>query len=143
MRVSLKAMAIAAGALWGGGVLFVGLVNLAIPSYGLSFLQMLSSVYPGFHASRTMGAVLTGTGYAFVDGAIKGLLFSWHCARLSARLVCFDERLINDYLLLHLLGTSADAYSSRPLGDLLDLTALKTRSGLLPSIAIAFKTAGT
>jgi len=70
-------MAIAAGALWGGGVLFVGLVNLAIPSYGLSFLQMLSSVYPGFHASRTMGDVLTGTGYAFVDGAIKGLLFSW------------------------------------------------------------------
>ena len=77
MRLSLKAMAMAGGVLWGSGVLLVGLVNLLSPSYGLSFLQMVSSVYPGFHISRTIGDVLIGTGYALVDGAIAALVFGW------------------------------------------------------------------
>jgi len=77
MKVSLKAIAIATGVLWGGAILFLGLVNLAIPSYGLSFLQMVSSVYPGFHASRTIGDVLKGTGYALIDGAVGGIFFGW------------------------------------------------------------------
>ena len=55
MKVSLRAIAIAAGVLWGGAILFLGLINLASPSFGLSFLQVISSVYPGFHASRTIG----------------------------------------------------------------------------------------
>lgn len=77
MRLSLKSMAIAGGVLWGSGVLLVGLVNLLRPSYGISFLQMLGSVYPGFHISRTIGDVLVGTGYAVVDGAIAALVFGW------------------------------------------------------------------
>lgn len=70
MRLSLKSMAVA-------GVLLVALLNLARPSYGLSFLQMISSVYPGFHVSRTIGDVLVGTGYAVLDGAIAALIFGW------------------------------------------------------------------
>jgi hypothetical protein len=77
MRLSLRAMALAGGILWCSGILFVGLVNLVSPSYGLSFLQMISSVYPGFHVSRTIGDVLTGAGYALFDGAIAALLFGW------------------------------------------------------------------
>jgi hypothetical protein len=77
MRLSLKSMAIAGGVLWGSGVLLVGLLNLVRPSYGLSFLQMISSVYPGFHISRTIGDVLVGTGYALLDGAIAALIFGW------------------------------------------------------------------
>lgn len=77
MRLSLKSMPIAGGALWGSGVLLVGVVNLLRPSYGVSFLQMISSVYPGFHISRTIGDVLVGTGYAVVDGAIAALVFGW------------------------------------------------------------------
>jgi hypothetical protein len=77
MKISLKAIAIATGVLWGGAILFLGLVNLARPSYALSVLQMVSSVYPGFHASRSIGDVLTGTGYALIDGAIGGLFFGW------------------------------------------------------------------
>ena len=77
MKVSLRAVAIAAGMLWGGAILFLGLINLASPSYGLSFLQMVSSVYPGFHVSRTIGDVLTGTVYALIDGAVAGLVFGW------------------------------------------------------------------
>jgi hypothetical protein len=77
MRLSLKSMAIAGGVLWGSGVLLVGLLNLVRPSYGLSFLQMISSVYPGFHSSRTIGDVLVGTCYALLDGAIAALIFGW------------------------------------------------------------------
>ena len=79
MKVSLKATAIAAGVLWGVAVLFVGLGNLVSTyrSYGFSFLETVSSVYPGFHAYGGIGNVLTGTVYALVDGAIAGLLFGW------------------------------------------------------------------
>jgi hypothetical protein len=77
VKVSLKAIAIAAGVLWGSAILLLGLINLVIPSFGLSFLQVISSVYPGFHVSRTIGDVLTGNVYALIDGAIAGLAFGW------------------------------------------------------------------
>ncbi|HUC52630.1 MAG TPA: hypothetical protein VMR90_01195 [Candidatus Cybelea sp.] len=60
MRLSLKAMSLAAGVLWGGAILGVGLINMADPSYGMNFIQLTSSVYPWFHASRTMANVLYG-----------------------------------------------------------------------------------
>jgi hypothetical protein len=77
VRLSVKGLAIAAGLLWGGLILFVGLINLASPSYGVKFLEMISSVYPWFHASRAFGDVLIGTVDGLVDGAIAGLLFGW------------------------------------------------------------------
>ena len=77
MTVSVRSLAIVSALLWGGGVLFVGLVNLAAPSYGTAFLQCVSSVYPGFHDSRTFLDVLVGTGYALFDGAVGGALFGW------------------------------------------------------------------
>lgn len=58
-------------------MLFVGLVNLGAPSYGAEFPRMMSSVYPGFHDTRTSGEVILGTIYGLVDGAIAGLLFAW------------------------------------------------------------------
>jgi hypothetical protein len=77
MRLSMKGMIVASGLLWGGGILFVGLLNLAMPSYGTNFLQMISSVYPWFHASRTFGDVIIGTIDGIVDGATAGFLFAW------------------------------------------------------------------
>jgi hypothetical protein len=77
MRLSLKAMAIAAGLLWGGAILCVGVINLVIPSYGINFIQMTSSVYPWFHASRTAGNVAIGTVDGLIDGAITGLILAW------------------------------------------------------------------
>lgn len=77
MRLSIKSLAMTMALLWGGCLLVVGLVNLASPSYGAAFLRGMSSVYPGFHASRTPLDMLVGTGYALVDGATAGLLFGW------------------------------------------------------------------
>ena len=76
MRLSMKALAIVSAILWGASVLLVGLINLAAPSYGANFLHGLSSVYPGFHASRTVLDVLIGTGYGIVHGAAAGYLFA-------------------------------------------------------------------
>jgi hypothetical protein len=75
MRLSVKSLAITAGVLWGGCLLVVGLLNLASATYGASFLHGMSSVYPGFHASRTVLDVLVGTCYALLDGAVGGLIF--------------------------------------------------------------------
>ena len=75
MRLSVKALAIVSALLWGGCVLFVGLVNVASPSYGAGFLTWMSSVYPGFHDSHRFADVLIGTGYGLVDGAVGGFLF--------------------------------------------------------------------
>jgi len=77
MTLSVRSLAVVSALLWGGVVMFVGLVNLAAPSYGTAFLQCVSSVYPGFHDSRTFLDVLVGTGYALFDGAVGGALFGW------------------------------------------------------------------
>jgi hypothetical protein len=77
MRLCAKSMAIAGGLLWGGAILTVGLINLFNPTYGVSFLEAMSSVYPWFHASRTFGDVVIGTIDGMADGAIAGLLFAW------------------------------------------------------------------
>ena len=77
MRLSVKALTIVSGLLWGGGLLFVGLIHLANPSYGSSFLQGISSIYPGFHGGRSLGDALVGTVYGLTDGAFGGFLFGW------------------------------------------------------------------
>ena len=78
MRLSVKALAIAAALLWGvGGMFLTGLMNLIAPPFGEHFLLTMSSVYPGYHATRTLADVLVGTGYGLVDGAVAGIFFAW------------------------------------------------------------------
>jgi len=76
MRLSAKAMALALGLLWGGGVAVAALVHLANPSYGGAFLDVVSSIYPGFHSARSMGDALLGTAYGLIDGAVGGFIFA-------------------------------------------------------------------
>ncbi len=77
MRLSLRATMLAGGLLWAGAILIVSLINQARPGYGVSFLQMMSSVYPWFHTSHTIAGILAGTLDGLVDGAVAGLLFAW------------------------------------------------------------------
>jgi hypothetical protein len=75
MRVSLRAITLSSAILWGGAMLFVGLIHMVAPSYGGDFLRLMSSVYPGADTAPTLGRVLLGTLYGFMDGAVAGVLF--------------------------------------------------------------------
>ena len=64
--------------MWGGyGMLLTGIINLIAPSYGEHFLLTMSSLYPGYHANRSIADLLVGTGYGAVDGAVAGFLGAW------------------------------------------------------------------
>jgi hypothetical protein len=76
MKLSVKALGITSGVIWGGCMLTCGLINLGSRSYGGSFLKLMSSVYPGFHNARNVPDVLVGAGYGFVDGTIAGALIA-------------------------------------------------------------------
>lgn len=76
MRLSVLPTAMAFGLLWGASILLVGVVNLAAPGYGVAFLDVARSIYPGFaHSSGPVGVVV-GTLYGLVDGAVGGILFA-------------------------------------------------------------------
>jgi len=76
MELSVKGAAISCGLIWSGCMLSCGVINMVSPSYGRRFLRMMSSLYPGFHASRTIPDVIVGTAYGFTDAAAAGALYA-------------------------------------------------------------------
>ena len=85
MKFDLKALAFSCAILWGGATLVVALVNLFCGRYGQSFLEMLASCYPGYHAARSIGQVVVVAIYACADGLIGGVIFGWLYNRLLPR----------------------------------------------------------
>ena len=77
MRLSLQALACAGGVLSGAVILCVGLIHMADPGYGVNFLQMTRSLYPGLHVTGTVGSLVVSTVEGFVEGAIGGLILAW------------------------------------------------------------------
>jgi hypothetical protein len=55
----------------------MGIANLIWTTYASSFMSLLASVYPGYHAAGSVGDLIVGTLYAVFDGAVGGLLFGW------------------------------------------------------------------
>ncbi len=86
MKLSIRALALTAGLLWGGAILLVGVINLGSPGYGRAFLEFCSSVYPGYHAVPTVRNVVVGTLYGLVDGSIAGAVFAWLYNLLARKL---------------------------------------------------------
>ena len=76
MQLSIKGAAIAGGLLWGGAFCSRGCSIWPTPVRE-AFLQVMSSIYPGFHSSHTFVDVIVGTLYGIVDGALAGLIFAW------------------------------------------------------------------
>ena len=77
MKFSIKGLALASGILWGLAMLGMGIANLIWDGYGQQFLQTMSSVYLGYHATRSIVEVIVGTLYGAVDGFIGGAVFAW------------------------------------------------------------------
>jgi len=84
MKFNIKALGLASAILWGLVMLLMGLANLIWGNYGQQFLQTMSSVYPGYHATRSIVEVIVGTLYGVVDGLVGGAAFAWlynQCAK--------------------------------------------------------------
>jgi hypothetical protein len=77
MKFSVKGLALSFAILWGLAMLGMGLANLGWSNYGQQFLQTMASVYPGYHATRSIVEVIIGTLYGVVDGFIGGGVFAW------------------------------------------------------------------
>ena len=77
MKLSVKALTYTSAILWGVCFLLVGLLNLIWPPYGGTFLELMSSVNPGYKAVAGFGNIIVGTLYAVLDGAIGGAVFAW------------------------------------------------------------------
>lgn len=77
MKLSTKASAVALASLWGGCMMFVGLLNALLPPYGSEFLHVMGSVYPGYGAAPTVAGVIVGTIWGISDGGVAGFLFAW------------------------------------------------------------------
>lgn len=78
MKLDVKAIALTCGLVWGVLAMFlVGLCNLIWPGYGQAFLEVMDSMYPGYHATASFGQVIIGALYGLVDGAVAGAVFAW------------------------------------------------------------------
>jgi hypothetical protein len=53
------------------------LANLIWESYGVAFLGLAASVYPGYDGPEGIWSVIVVTLYALVDGAVCGAIFGW------------------------------------------------------------------
>lgn len=87
MKLDVKAMALTGGLIWGGAVGMVAAVNLVRPRYGRRFLHLVSSVYPGYHARRSLKEAGVGSAYAFMDGAIGCAVFGAVYNRLAGKVM--------------------------------------------------------
>ena len=84
MKLSVKGMAFTMAILWGlGAMLLTGLGNLIWPGYGREFLHLMSSVYPGYHATASLSQVIVGALYRVVDGAVGGAILALLYNRLA------------------------------------------------------------
>jgi len=83
MKLNVRALAIVSAVVWGLAMLLTGLANLIWPSYGHDFLQVMASVYPGYHATRSFGEVVVGTLYGLVDAGVGGAAVAWLYNRLA------------------------------------------------------------
>lgn len=82
MKFNEKQLAVACAILWGASLLVMGVANIAWHGYGQAFLDVIASVYPGYHAGGSFLQVLIGTMYGVVDGLVGGFVFGWLYNRL-------------------------------------------------------------
>ena len=85
MKLDVKAMAFTIGLVWGAAMLLAGVAYLISDGYGEAFLDVMASVYPGYHASSNFGDVIVGTLYGLLDGAVGGAVIVWLYNRFAGR----------------------------------------------------------
>ncbi|MDE1870637.1 MAG: hypothetical protein KGI06_00135 [Candidatus Micrarchaeota archaeon] len=83
-KLSVKGLALGIGIPWALCVLVAGLVS---PFWASGFVQVFSTVYPGYGSGLVSGII--GGIEAFFDGAVAGaliaLIYNWTGAKKGAR----------------------------------------------------------
>jgi hypothetical protein len=78
MKFNIVQLGLTLGVIWAVLVLLVGIINLIFPGYGVAFLQIVDSIYPGYHFGRWgFGGVIVATLYAALDGFVLGVVIAW------------------------------------------------------------------
>ena len=77
MKLSVKGLAITAAIIWSAALLIVGSANMMFPGYGTNFLEVIGSLYPGYHPGTGFSSVIIGTIYGIVDAGIGAAIFAW------------------------------------------------------------------
>jgi len=77
MKINIKALSLTVAFVWGGSILLIGLANLIWTTFGVAFLEVAASIYPGYQAASSFWQVIVGTLYGLVDGFIGGLIIGW------------------------------------------------------------------
>ena len=74
MKLNVIQLGLAFAVICAASALLVGLINLFCPSYGVAFLKLLDSLYPGYHFGKWgFGGVVVATLYAALDGFVCGV----------------------------------------------------------------------
>jgi ABC-type phosphate transport system permease subunit len=77
MKFNVSRFGCAVASIWGLVVFLVGLANLLWPTYGVEFLKIIDSIYPGYHFGEWgLGGVIVGTLYAIIDAWVIGVIFA-------------------------------------------------------------------
>ena len=77
MKLDVIRFGCALASIWGLAVLTVGVANLIWQTYGVEFLKIIDSIYPGYHYGEWgFSGVLVATLYAVVDAWIFGVVFA-------------------------------------------------------------------
>jgi hypothetical protein len=77
MKLSIKGLAITSAIIWGSAILIVGIANLVFPGYGINFLEVVGSIYPGYQPGTGFSSVIIGSLYGAVDAGIGAAIFAW------------------------------------------------------------------
>ena len=85
MKLNIAALAGACALVWGLALLLSGLLAMTVSGYAQGFLDMCTSIYPGYDADGSVGDLLVGTLYALADGAVAGAFIALVYNLLAAR----------------------------------------------------------
>jgi hypothetical protein len=78
MKLNVIQLGLTLAILWALLVLLMGVTNLIFPAYGVAFLQIVDSIYPGYHLGKWgFGGVIVATVYAVIDGFVVGVVIAW------------------------------------------------------------------
>ena len=77
MKFDVIRFGCAIASIWGLAVFAVGVANLIWPAYGVVFLKLIDSIYPGYHFGEWgFGGILVATLYAVIDAWVFGVVFA-------------------------------------------------------------------